>query len=198
MMALARAHVRGLPVSWRDVLADSGGRHVALPTYAFRRVRYWPDERPAAFMDMTAFGGRSVFEEEDEGEEHVLSEAERKELVRGYFQRLNDGDVDGAVAMFAEDGRMEDPVGSRPYEGREAVRDHIAAVVGTDVEVTMGEPCAAQDGKRVAVPLLGSMAQPADPTGPRVKVNCVDVIRVGDDGLIEEVLVFWGLSDVAV
>ena len=78
------------------------------------------------------------------------------------------------------------------------VSDDRRNVVEAKLEVTVGEPCAAQDGRRVAVPLVGSVVQPADPSGPRVQINCVDVVSVGDDGLIGEVLVFWGLSDVAV
>ncbi|WP_031160384.1 type I polyketide synthase [Streptomyces durhamensis] len=39
--ALGRLHVHGLPVDWRRVYADSGARHVALPTYPFQRQRYW-------------------------------------------------------------------------------------------------------------------------------------------------------------
>uniref|UniRef100_UPI0004BEDF12 type I polyketide synthase n=1 Tax=Spirillospora albida TaxID=58123 RepID=UPI0004BEDF12 len=37
--ALAELDVRGVPVDWRRYLA--GGRRVPLPTYAFRRDRYW-------------------------------------------------------------------------------------------------------------------------------------------------------------
>ncbi|MGW2327499.1 SDR family NAD(P)-dependent oxidoreductase [Streptomyces sp. NPDC001700] len=39
--AVARLHVRGLPVDWRRVFASSGARRVELPTYPFQRKRYW-------------------------------------------------------------------------------------------------------------------------------------------------------------
>ncbi|WP_255310435.1 type I polyketide synthase, partial [Streptomyces sp. DI166] len=42
--ALATLHTTGVPVDWTPVLSAHGGRRTELPTYAFRRRRYWlPD-----------------------------------------------------------------------------------------------------------------------------------------------------------
>ena len=45
LAALAAVHVHGVPVDWAAVLG--GGQQVDLPTYAFRRHRYWPRPAPA-------------------------------------------------------------------------------------------------------------------------------------------------------
>ena len=39
--ALAEAFSAGAPLDWKAILAESGGRKVALPTYPFERERYW-------------------------------------------------------------------------------------------------------------------------------------------------------------
>ncbi|WP_299537457.1 type I polyketide synthase [uncultured Streptomyces sp.] len=41
LAALAAAHTTGTDVDWRAVFDTWGGERVALPTYAFRRDRYW-------------------------------------------------------------------------------------------------------------------------------------------------------------
>ncbi|WP_158891504.1 type I polyketide synthase [Amycolatopsis anabasis] len=45
LVALGRLHAAGVGVDWSAVLAESGGRTVELPTYAFQRKRFWPDVR---------------------------------------------------------------------------------------------------------------------------------------------------------
>ncbi|WP_274910692.1 SDR family NAD(P)-dependent oxidoreductase [Streptomyces sp. WZ-12] len=40
--AVARLYAAGVDVDWTGVLAGTGGRRIALPTYAFQRERYWP------------------------------------------------------------------------------------------------------------------------------------------------------------
>ncbi|GLY91996.1 type I polyketide synthase [Actinoallomurus iriomotensis] len=44
LSALAALDTAGVPVRWRTVLGDAGGRRIDLPTYAFQRERFWlPD-----------------------------------------------------------------------------------------------------------------------------------------------------------
>ncbi|MER7105917.1 type I polyketide synthase, partial [Streptomyces humidus] len=47
LTSLAEAHVQGVAVDWHTVFAGTGARRVDLPTYAFQRLRFWPELRDA-------------------------------------------------------------------------------------------------------------------------------------------------------
>ncbi|MFE3485915.1 type I polyketide synthase, partial [Streptomyces griseus] len=45
--AVGELHTRGVPLDWRAIASEWGGRTVPLPTYPFRRRRYWPEPTAA-------------------------------------------------------------------------------------------------------------------------------------------------------
>ncbi|MDT5030433.1 MAG: hypothetical protein QOC94_604, partial [Actinoplanes sp.] len=52
--AVARLHTTGVTVRWPALLASTGARRVALPTYAFHREWFWPELAPAPAAAETA------------------------------------------------------------------------------------------------------------------------------------------------
>ncbi|WP_190127046.1 type I polyketide synthase, partial [Streptomyces inusitatus] len=54
--AVAQAHVHGVSVDWTAVFAGRAATRVELPTYAFQRELYWPEQPTAWAGDVTAAG----------------------------------------------------------------------------------------------------------------------------------------------
>lgn len=51
-----------------------------------------------------------------------LDSATAEQLVSTYLARHGANDLEGVLALFADDGWLEDPVGSSIQKGREAIR----------------------------------------------------------------------------
>lgn len=137
----------------------------------------------------------------------------RKHLVVEHCRRVNAGDLEGLLALYSPHVRFEDPVGTGPQSGIEALRAHAGAAIACRAFEDPGVPVAAQDGASAAVPVvttmnyqpwgpnlvrLGYIPAPPGQSGPgtRIRFDYVMAIKVGDDGLIAEMQGYWGLSDV--
>jgi steroid Delta-isomerase len=72
----------------------------------------------------------------------------------------------------------------------------FAFVSGAQIHDVLGTLVAAQDGRSVAVPVTASMINVTDPELKRVSVNTIVTFQIGDEGLIREMRVYYGHSDV--
>ena len=101
--------------------------------------------------------------------------------VRSYVEAVGRQDVDATVALFAQDARQEDPVGSRPNVGRDAIRGFFERAYRGTFSTTLTGPLLVT-GDHAAVHFVITVPTDADPMVVRV----VDLVRVDDDGLITE------------
>lgn len=60
-----------------------------------------------------------------------------QDVVRRYVAALNAGDLEAIVALYAEDGVVEDPVGSAPKQGIAAIRAFYAESVQLQLAVEL-------------------------------------------------------------
>ncbi|MDQ2958249.1 MAG: acyltransferase domain-containing protein, partial [Actinomycetota bacterium] len=85
--SLAEAHVHGLDIDWRALLAGTGARTVDLPTYPFQRERYWLDS-------FAADAGQPL---------PVLDEVEAR-----FWEAVEQEDLEALTDTLALDGEGED------------------------------------------------------------------------------------------
>lgn len=143
----------------------------------------------------------------------MIDERRRKHLVLEHSRLLNAGDVEGLLALYADEVAFEDPVGSGRRTGRDALREHFEQSVQARVSETPGEPVAGQDGVHALVPITavmdylpkgpgfaarGWLTPPEQPAGQRLTCAYVLMIRTAGDGRIAESKAFWGRSDIDV
>ncbi|MEW2079967.1 SDR family NAD(P)-dependent oxidoreductase [Streptomyces sp. NPDC013433] len=182
--AVARLYAAGADLDHTALVQDVHARPVDLPTYPFQREPYWL----GAFRPSATDGGSSM-----------TDEPTRKKIITEYYRRLNAGDVDGVVSMFAPDGYIEDPLGAPVTRGHEALRHFYDVTIRqADIKDTVHSVVGAHDERHVAASVTADLVNMEDPDRKRVTVDAVMTFRIGDDGLIEEARTFWGTTDVSM
>jgi steroid delta-isomerase len=102
--------------------------------------------------------------------------------IESYVDAVGRHDLEATVAVFAEDAVQEDPIGSAPNVGRDAIREFFAKSYAAAFSTTLTGPLLVT-GDHAAVHFTISVETGGDPFVVRV----IDLMRFDDDGLITEV-----------
>jgi steroid delta-isomerase len=109
----------------------------------------------------------------------------RKTIGR-YIEFMNASDVDSIAELYAQDSTLEDPVGTEPLHGREAIREFYAGAVGNVTLELTGSPRVAAG--QVAFPMHARI-------GGTQTLEIIDVMVFNDDGQIASMRAFWSTDD---
>lgn len=112
-------------------------------------------------------------------------------VVHAYVRALNAGDLEAIVALYADDATVEDPVGSAPVAGREAIRAFYARSVAVPLEVALEGPVRAA-GRECAFPFSVSLVW----EGRRTTFRPIDTFRFDDAGRIVQMRAFFGPTNI--
>lgn len=116
------------------------------------------------------------------------SETTRRALT-AYFDALAALDAHRIASVFAEDGEIEDPVGTGVRRGREQIRDYFAqglcrAAASVQIEVVSALPAGGSIAAHWRMKARGA-------SGQDVTAEGIDVLQVGADGLIVRAEGYW-------
>jgi len=107
------------------------------------------------------------------------------EHIRSLFQRYVDlvtrGDFAAIAELYADDATVEDPVGSEPHRGRDAIREFYRASAGTVSLALEGRVRVA--GKEAAAAMIAR-------AGGMV-IETTDVMTFDDVGRITSMRAYW-------
>jgi steroid delta-isomerase len=121
------------------------------------------------------------------------------EQIRAAFERyvtlLSAHDGEAVAALFADDAVIEDPAGSAPREGREAIRAFYVEAIGrADPTVVLTGPVRIlADGTAGAAPMQSRSIRDGRP----VTLDIVDVFTFDDAGRITSMRAYWGPENIA-
>jgi steroid delta-isomerase len=104
-----------------------------------------------------------------------------EKAVRQYVEAVGRQDLEATLALFAEDARQEDPVGTPANIGHDAIRAFFEKAYRGSYDTTLTGPLLVT-GDHAAVHFIITVQTGAEPMVVRV----VDLIRFDEDGLIAE------------
>ena len=112
-----------------------------------------------------------------------MNAEDKVKAVHRYVEAFEKGDLDIIRELYAEDGVVEDPVGSSPHQGLKAILEFYgpALASGAKLELTGKPRCA---GAAVAFPFKVAM--------PGFAVEVIDVFEFNDAGKVASMKAYWG------
>lgn len=123
------------------------------------------------------------------------SNDEMKAAMRAYVERLNAGDLDGIMALYADDATVEDPVGADVRRGAAEIRAFYDQAVASNAKLRIVGPQCGSAGGFAAMPIEVSVAPPG---APKMLIGAIETMRFNDAGKIVEMRAFWGNEDMTL
>ena len=120
----------------------------------------------------------------------MLSDQHIAETLQAYVDAVSGDDVEKVIELFAEDGVVEDPVGSEPHTGHDQLRTfYRVAVESVEKMVLEGRPRVRDH--------YGACAMLAYPKGMDLKfcMETLDVMEFNTAGKITRMTAYWGDSN---
>lgn len=109
------------------------------------------------------------------------------EVADNYLRYLNEKNLEGILSLYADSATVEDPVGSKPIEGKAALRKFYSGAVNIDLKLTRTGPVRIA-GVEIAFPFQLLMTV----NGTSMRTDIIDVFRFDEAGKIVSMRAFWG------
>ena len=107
--------------------------------------------------------------------------------VHAYFAAFEAGSADQIAALFAPDATVEDPVGSKPIKGIEAIRAFYKMATDHGTKLMLEGPIrVAQDYAAFPFKVFANVE------GKEVQVEVIDIFRFNDADQVVEMRAFFG------
>ena len=113
-----------------------------------------------------------------------------RQVYERYPELISKADVDAIVDLYAEDGKIEDPIGSDLHIGRDAIRAFYEAAIGAITMRQAGPVRVA--GNEAATPLVVLMGS----GDGRMAIDIISAMVFDEDGKIASMRAWWSADAV--
>lgn len=110
-----------------------------------------------------------------------------RNAVRHYVEAVNSKDLEGILALYAEDAQVHDPIFHRDFSGKAALREFYAGVI-TRAQLEILGPIRGSYRNVVATPVKARV--------PGLEIDVITLTTFDDQGLISDYAAYWGPTDV--
>lgn len=107
--------------------------------------------------------------------------------VHAYVAAFDAGSADAVAAIYAEDGIVEDPIGTPVHRGRAAIRAFYAQSMQTGAKLTLEGPV-----RVVADYAVFPFSVHLDFAGGPKRIDVIDTFRFNEANEVIEMRAFWG------
>lgn len=112
-------------------------------------------------------------------------------VVQRYVAALNAGDLEGIVALYADDATVEDPVGSEPQRGIEAIRAFYANSLKLPLQVAL-----TQEVRAVANEAAFAFTVSFEYQGHQTVIAPIDHFRFNEAGKVVSMRALFGKANI--
>ena len=120
-------------------------------------------------------------------EDSLMNTQHYIDAVDSYIRFLNEKNLEGILSLYAENGSVEDPVGSKIVSGKARLREFYSGAVNIDLKLTRTGPVRIA-GVEAAFPFQLLM----EVDGTKMVTDIIDVFRFDEAGKIVQMRAFWG------
>lgn len=118
----------------------------------------------------------------------MISAEQVQATMARYVERVDAGDIDGIVALYAQDAVVEDPVGKPPIQGLVAIERFYREGLGaSNVSATLTGPVRVTSNGCGAMPFRVDMEWGGQPCS----LHVIDVMEFDADGKIRSMKAYW-------
>ncbi|MBH0777116.1 nuclear transport factor 2 family protein [Nocardia bovistercoris] len=118
--------------------------------------------------------------------------AEIRDVVEQYVKLVGTGPTEDIVALYAPDAVVEDPIGTEPRRGHDAIREFYDVLADLERETEL-RPDSVRIAGRHAAFMFVLVTKFGD---QRLTISPIDAMEFDDDGRITSMKAYWGQDDI--